>query len=140
MASGSITAWQMEEEKVEVVTDFLFSGSKITEDGDCSHEIRRLVLLGRKAMTNLNSVLKSRDITLPTKVHTVQAMVSPVVTYGCESWTIKKAEHQTMDTLAPWRRRRLLRDPWTERRFNQSIIREINPEYSLEGLMLRLKF
>ena len=140
MASGPSTSWQMEREKVEVVTDFLFLGSKITVDGDCSHEIRRPLLLGRKAMTNLDSVLKSRDITLSTKVHIVKAIFFPVVTCTCESWTIKKAEHQTMDTLAPWRRRRLLRDPWTERRFNQSIIREINPEYSLEGLMLRLKF
>ena len=121
------------------MTDFLFSGSKITEDGDCSHEIRRQLLLGRKAMTDLDSVLKSRDVTLPTKVHTVQAMVSPVVTYGCESWTIKKAEHQRIDAFELWCWRRLLRVPWTTRRSNQSVLKEINPEYSLEGLMLKLK-
>ena len=139
MASGPITAWQIEGEKVEVVTDFLFLGSKITADGDCSHEIRRQLLLGRKAMTNLDSVLKSRDITLPTKVHIVKAMVFPVVTYGCESWTIKKAECQRIDAFELWCWRRLLKVPWTARRSNQSILREINPEYSLEGLMLKLK-
>ena len=111
MASGPITAWQIEREKMEVVTDFLFLGSKITANGDCSHEIRRQLLLGRKVMTNIDSVRRSRDITLPTKVQRVKAVVFPVVRYGCESWTIKKAEHQTMDTLALWHRRRLLRDP-----------------------------
>ena len=126
-------------EKVEVVTDFLFLGSKITADDDCSHEIWRCLLLSRKAMTNLYSVLKSRDITLPTKVHIVKAMVFPVVTYGCESWTVKKAEHQRSDTSKLWCWRRLLWVPWTAGRLNQSILREINPEYSLEGLMLKLK-
>ena len=125
--------------KVEVVTDFLFLGSKITADSDCSHEIRRRLLLGRKVMTNLDSVLKSRDITLPTKVCTVKTMVFPVVTYGCESWTVKKAEHQRIDTFKLWCWRRLVKVPWTARRSNQSILREINPEYSLEGLMLKLK-
>ena len=139
MESGPITSWQIEGEKVEVVTDFLFLGFKITIDGDCSHEIRCL-LLHRKAMTNLDSVLKSKDITLATKVHIVKAMVFPVVTYGCESWTIKKAEHQKIDAFEQWCWRRLLRVPWTARISNQSILREINPEYSLEGLMLKLKF
>ena len=121
------------------MTDFLFLGFKITVDGDCSHEIRRRLLLGRKAMTNLDSVLKSRDITLPTKVCIVKAMVFPVVMYSCESWTIKKAECQRIDAFKLWCWRRLLKVPWTARRSNQSILREINPEYSLEGLMLKLK-
>ena len=139
MASGPITAWQIEGEKVEVVRDFLFLGSKITADGDCSHEIRRRLLLGRKAMTNLDSVLKSRDITLLTKVHIVKAMVFPVVTYGCESWTIKKTECQRIDAFQLWCWSRLPKVPWTARRSNQSIWREINPEYSPEWLMLKLK-
>ena len=132
MAPGPITAWQIEREKVEVVTDFLFLGSKITVDGDCSHEVRRWLLLGRKAITNLDSVLKSRDITLPTKVHIVEAMVFLVVMCGCEGWTIKKS-------FELWCWRRLLKVLWTARRSNQSILREINLEYSLEGLMLKLK-
>ena len=139
MASRPITAWQIEGEKMEVVTDFLFLGSKITVDGDCSHEIRRRLLLGRKAMTNLDRVLKSRDITLPTKVHIVKAMVFPVVMYGCESWTIKKAERQTIDAFKLWCWRKFLKVPWTARRSNQSILKEINPEYSLERLKLKLK-
>ena len=136
MASGPITSWQIEEEKVEAVTGFIFLGSKITEDSDCSHEIKRLMLLGRKAMANLDSILKSRDITLPTKVRLVKAMLYPVVMNGCESWTIKKAEHQRIDAFELWCWRRLLRVPWTARRPNQSILKEISPEYSLEGLML----
>ena len=124
---------------VEVVTDFLFLGSKITADGDSSHEIRRRLLLGRKAMTNLDSVLPSRDITLLTKVHIVKAMVFSMVTYSCKSWTVNKAEHQRIDAFKLWSWRRLLRVPWTARRSNQSILREINPEYSLVGLMLKLK-
>ena len=124
---------------MEVVTDFLFLGSKITEDGDCSHETRRRLLLGRKAMTNLYTVLKSRDITLPTKVHIVKAMVFPVVPYGCESWTVKKAEHRRIDAFELWCWRRVLRVPWTARRSNQSILKEIRPWCSLEGLMLKLK-
>ena len=139
MASGSITSWQIDGEKVEAVTDFIFLGSKITADGDCSHEIKRCLLLGRKAMTNLHSVLKIRDITLPTKVHLVKAMVFPIVIHGCENWTIKKAEHQRTDAFELWCCRRLLRVPWTARRSNQSIIKEISPEYSLEGLTLKLK-
>ena len=139
MASGSITSWQIEGENVEAATYFLFLGSKITVDGDCSHEIRRQLLLGRKAMTNLDSVLKSRDITLPTKVHTVKAMVFPVVTHGCESWTIKRAEQQRIDAFKLWCWRRLLRVPWTPRRSNQSVLQEINLEYSLGGLILKLK-
>ena len=123
--------------KVETVTDFIFLGSQITVDGDCSHEIKRYLLLGRKAMTNLDSVLRSRDKTLPTKIHVVKAMVFPVVMYRCESWTIKKIEHQRIDAFELWYWRRLLRLPWTARR---SIIKEVNPEYSLEGLMLNLKF
>ena len=126
-------------ETVETVTDFIFMGSKITADNDCSHEIKRHSLLGRKAITYLDSVLKSRDITLPTKVHLVKAMVFPVVMYGCESWTIKKAEHWGIDAFELWCWRRLLRVPWTTRRSNQSILKEISPEYSLEGLMLKLK-
>ena len=124
---------------MKVVIDFLFRGSKITMDGDCSHEIRRRLLLGRKVMTNPDSVLKSRDITLLTKVHIVKALVFPVVMYDCDSWTIKKAEHQRIDASELWCWRRLLKVPWTGRRLNQSILREINPEYSLEGLMLKLK-
>ena len=140
MALGPITSWQTEGEKVGVVTDIFFLGSKITVDGDCSHEIRRCLLLGRKAMTNLVNVSKSRDITLPTKVHIVEAMVFPVVMYGCESWTVKKAELQKTDAFELWCWRRLLRVPWTVRRSNQSILKKISPEYSLEGLMLKLKF
>ena len=139
MASSPITSWQIDGETMETVTDFLSGGSKITADGNCSHEIKRHWLLGRKAMTNLDTVLKSRDITLLTKVHLVKAMVFPVVMYRCESWTIKKAERQRIDTFALWCWRRLLRVPWTARRSNQSILKEISPEYSLEGLMLKLK-
>ena len=139
LVSGPITSWQIEGERVQVVADFLFLGSKITADGDCSHAIRRCLLLGRKAMTNLDSVLKSRDITPPTKVRIVKAMVLPLGTYSCESWTVKKAEHRRTDAFELWCWRRLLRVPWTARRSNQSILREINPEYSLEGLMLKLK-
>ena len=139
MASGPITSWQIEGEKVEVVTDFLFLGSKITADGDCSHEVR-LFLLGRKVMTNLDSVLKSRDITLPTNVCIVKAMVFSVVRYSCKSWTVKKAEHQRIDAFKLWCWKRLLKVPWTVRRANQSILREINPEYSLEGLMVKLQY
>ena len=138
MASGPITAWQIEGEKMKVVTDFLFLGSKITTDSDCSHEIRRLLLLSKKVMTDLDSVLKSRNVILLTKVHIVKAMVFPVVTYSCESWTIKKAECQRIDALKLWCWRGLLKAPWTARS-NQSVLREINPEYSLEGLMLKLK-
>ena len=137
MASGPITSWQIEGETMETVTDFL--GSKIAADGDCSHEIKRHLLLGRKAMTNLDSILKSRDITLPTKVHLVKAMVFPVVMCGCESWSIKKAECQIIDAFEMWCWRRLLRGLWTARRSNQSILKKISPEYSLEGLMLKLK-
>ena len=130
----------IDEETMETVTDFILLGSKITEDGDCSHEIRRLLLLGRKAMTNLDSILKSRDINLLTKVCLVKAMVFPVVMYGCESWTIKKAEHWRTDASELWCSRRLLRVPWTARRSNQSILKKISPEYSLEGLMLKLQY
>ena len=139
MASGPITSWQIDGETVETVADFIFLGSKITADGDCSHEIKRCLLFGRKVMTNIDSVLKSRDITLPTKVHLVQAMVFPVVMYGCESWTIKKAECGRIDAFELWCWRRLLRVSWTARRSNQSILKEISPEYSLEELMLKLK-
>ena len=139
MASGPIASWQIEGEKMEVVTEFLFLGSKITMDDDCSHEIRRRLFLGRRAMTNLDSVLKSKDITLLTKVHIVKTMVFPVVTYGCKSWTIKKAERRRIDAFEIWCWRRILEVPWTARRSNQSILREINREYSLEGLMLKLK-
>ena len=139
MASGPITSWQIDGEKVEAVTDFIFLGSKITTDGDCSHEMKRHFLLGSKAMTSLDSVLKSRDITLPTEFHIVKTMVFPVVMYGCESWTIKKAERQRIDAFELWCWRRPLRVPWTARRSNQSILKEISPEYSLEGLMLKLK-
>ena len=140
MVSSPFTLWQVEGENVVVVTDFLFLGSKITVDGDCSHEIRRLLLLGRKMMINLDSVLKSRDITLSTKVCIVKAMVFPVATYGCESWTVKKAEHQKIDAFKLWCWRRLLKVPWTARRPKQSILREINFQYSLEGLALKLNF
>ena len=136
MASGPITSWQLDG---EIVSDFIFLGSKITADGDYSHEIKRLLLLGRKVMTDLDSILKSRDITLPTKVCLVKAMVFPVVMYGCECWTIKKAKCWRTDAFELWCWRRLLRVPWTARRSNQSMLREISPEYSLEGLMLKLK-
>ena len=136
MASGSITSWQIDG---ETVRGFIFVGSKITADGDCSHEIKRGLLLGRKAMINLDSILKSRDITLLTKVRLVKAMVFPVVMYGCESWTIKKAEHHRIDAFELWFWRRLLRVPWTAKRSNQFILKEISPEYSLEGMMLKLK-
>ena len=139
MASSPITSWQIDGERVETVADFIFGGSKVTADGDYSHEIKRHVLLGRKAMTNLDSILKSRDITLPRKVHLIKAMVFPVVVYGRENWTIKKAERQRIDAFELWCWRRLLRVPWTARRSNQSILKEISPAYSLEGLMLKLK-
>ena len=139
MASGPITSWQIDRETMETVTDFIFGGSKITADGDCSHEIKRRLLLGRKVMTNLDSILKSRDITLSTKVRLVKAMVFPVVMYGCESWTIKKTEHRRIDAFELWCWRRLLRVPWTARRSNQSILKEISPGCSLVGLMLKLK-
>ena len=139
MASSPITSWQIDGEAMETVSDFIFLDSKITADGNCSREIKRCLLLGRKAMTHLDSILKSRDITLPTKVHLVKAIVFPVVMYGCESWTIKKAEHQRIDAFELWSWRRLLRVPWTARRSNQSILKEISPEYSLEGVMLKLK-
>ena len=139
MASSPITSWQIDGETMQTVTDFIFLGSKITADGDCSHEIRRCLLLGRKTMTNLVSILKSRDTTLPTNVLIVKAMTFPVVMYGCERWTIKKAEHRRIDAFELWCWRRLLRVPWNARRSNQSILKEINPEYSLEGLMLKLK-
>ena len=140
MASGPITSWQIDGETTETVTDFVFLGSKITADGDCSHEIKRCLLLGRKVMINLDSILKSRDIILPTKVHLVKAMVFPVVMYGCQSWTIKKSEHQRIDAFELWCWRTLLRVPWTARRSNQSILKEISPERSLEGLMLKLQY
>ena len=138
MASSPIASWQIDGETVEIVRDFIFLGSKITADGDCSHEIKKRLLLGRKVMTNLDSILKSRDITLPTKVHLVKAVVFPVVVYGCESWTVKKAECRRIDIfeLRCWRR--LLRVPWTARRSKQSILKETSPECSLEGLMLKL--
>ena len=139
MESGPITSWKIDEETVETMTDFILGGSKITVDGECSHEIKRCLLLGRKVMTNLDSTLKSRDITLPTKVHIVKAMVFPIVMYGCESWTIKKAECRRIDAFELWCWRRLLRVPWTARRSNQSIVKEISPGCSLEGLMLKLK-
>ena len=138
MASSPITPWQIDGETMETMTDFIFLGSKITADGDCSHEIKRHLLLGKKAMTNLDSILKSRDITLPTKVCLVKVMVFPVVMYGCESWTIKKAKCQRIDAFELWCWRRLLGVPWTARRSNQSILKESSPEYSLEGLMLKL--
>ena len=139
MASGHITSWQIDGETVETVSDFIFGGSKITADGDCSHEIKRRLLLGRKVMTNLDSILKNGDITLPTKVRLVKAMVFPVVMYGCESWTVKKAERQRIDAFELWYWRRLLRVPWPSRRSNQSILKETSPGCSLEGLMLKLK-
>ncbi|KAM7234719.1 hypothetical protein CapIbe_013539 [Capra ibex] len=139
MASGPITPWEIDGETVETVSDFILGGSKITADGDCSHEIKRRLLLGRKVMTNLDNILKSRDITLPTKVRLVKAMVFPVVMYGCESWTVKKVEHQRIDVFELWCWRRLLRVPWTARRANQSVLKEISPGISLEGLMLKLK-
>ena len=139
MASGPITSWKIDGETVETVADFIFLGSKVTADGDCSHEIKRCLLLGRKAMTNLDSILKSRDITLTTKVHLVKAMVFLAVLYGCESWTIKKAERWKIDAFELWCWRRLVRVPWTARRSNQSILKEISPGCSLEGLMLKLK-
>ena len=139
MASDPITSWQIYGEIMETGTDFIFLGSKITVDGDCTHEIKRHLFLGRKAMTQLDSLFKSRDITLPTKVHIVKAMVFPVVMYGCESWTLKKSEHQRTDAFELWFWRGLLRVPWTARKSNQSILKEISPEYSLEGLMLKLK-
>ena len=139
MTSGPITSWQIDGETVETVAHFILGGSKITADSDCSHEIKRCLLLGRKVVTKLNSILKGRDITLPTKVHLVKAMVFPVVMYGCESWTIKKAQHRLIDAFELWCWRRLLSIPWTARRSNQSILKEISPEYSLEGLMLKLQ-
>src|SRR5574337_1108068 len=139
LASGPITSWEIDGETVETVSDFIFLGSKITADGDCSHEIKRRLPLGRKVMTKLDSIFKYRDITLPTKVHLVKAMVFPVVMYGCESWTVKKAERKRIDAFEVWCWRRLLRVPWTARRSNQSILNETSPGCSLEGLMLRLK-
>ena len=139
MASGPITSWQIDGETMGTVRDFILGGSQITADGDCSHEIKRCLLLERKPMTNLDSILKSRGITLPTKVHLVKAMVFPAVMYGCESWTTKKAEHRRIDAFELWSWRRLLRVSWTARRSNQSILKEISPEYSLEGLILKLK-
>ena len=139
MASGPITSWETDGETVETVSDFIFLGSKITADGDCSHEIKRCLLLGRKVMSNLHSIFKSRDITLPTKVRLVKVMVFPVVMSGCECWTVKKAECQRIDAFEVWCWRRLLRVPWTARRSNQSILKEISPECSLEEMMLNLK-
>ena len=139
MASSPITSWELDGETLETVSDFIFLGSKITADGDCSHEIKTHLLLGRTVTTNLDSILKSRDITLATKVHLVKAVVFPVVMYGCESWPIKKAECQRTDAFELWHWRRLLKVPWTAKRSNQSILKEINPEYSLEVLMLKLK-
>ena len=139
MASGPITSWEIDGKTVETVSDFIVLGSKITADGDYSHEFKRCLLLGRKVMTNLDSIFKSRDITLPTKVHLVKAMVFPVVMYECESWTVKKAEHRIIDVFELWCWRRLLRVSWTTRRSNRSILKEINPGCSLEELMLKLK-
>ena len=139
MASGPITSWEIDGETVETVSDFIFGGSKITADDDCCHEIKRCLLLGRKVMTKLDSIFKSRDITLPTKVRLVKAMVSPVVMYECESWTVKKAENRRIDAFELWCWRRLLRVPWTARRSSQSILKETSPGCSLEGLMLKLK-
>ena len=139
MASGPITSWQIDVETVETVSDFVFWGSKITADGDCSHEIKRCLFFGRKVMTNLDSILKKRDITLPAKVHLVKAMIFSVVKNGCGSWTIKKAEHRRIDAFELWCWRRLLRVPWTAKRSNQFILKEISPGCSLEGLMLKLK-
>ena len=140
MASGPITSWQIDGETVETVTDFMFFGSKITADGDCSHEIKRHLLLGSKVLTKLDSILKSRDVSLPTNVCMVKAMIFPVVMYGCESCTVKKAEHQRIDAFELWSSRRLLRVPWTAKQSNQSILKEISPEYSLEGLMPKLQY
>ena len=140
MASGRITSWQIDGKTMETMKDFIFLGSKITADCDCSHEIKRHLLLGRKVITNLDSILKSRDITLPTKVRLVKAMVLPVVMYGCKTWTIKKAEHCRIDAFEVECWRRLLRVPWTARRSNQSILKQINPDYLLEGLMLKLQY
>ena len=139
MASGPITSWEIDGETVETVSDFIFGGSKITSDGDCSHEIKRRLLLGRKVMTNLDSIFKNRDITLPTKIRLVKAMVFPVVMYDCKSRTVKKAESRRIDAFEPWCWRRVLRVPWTSRRSNQSILKEISPWISLEGMMLKLK-
>ena len=139
MASSPITSWQIDGETVETVTDFIFLSSKITADGDCSHETKRCLLLGRKAMTNLDSILKSRDITLSTKIHLVKAMVFPVVIYECDSWTVKKAERRRIDAFELWCWRKLLRVPWTGRRSNQFILKQISPGCSLEGLMLKLR-
>ena len=139
MSSSPITLWHIDGETMETVRDFIFLGSQITADGDCSHEVKRYLLFGRKAMTNLGNILKSRDITLPTKVHLVKAMVFPPVMYKCENWTIKKIECQRIDAFELWCWRRLLRVPWTARRSNQSILKEKSPEYSLEGLILKLK-
>ena len=139
MASSPITSWEIDGETVETVADFIFLGSKITADGDCSHEVKRHLVLGRNAMTNLDSIFKSRDITLPTKVHLVKAMVFPVVMYGCESWTVKKAERRRIDAFELWCWRRLLRVPWPARRSNQSTLKEISPGCCLEGMMLKLK-
>ena len=138
MASGPITSWQIDGETMKTMTDFIFLGSKITADGDCSHEIKRRLVLRRKAMTNLDSILKSRDVTLPTKVCLVKAIIFPIVMYGCESWTTEKAEHGRINAFELWGWRRLLRVPWTARKSNQSILKEISPEYSLEGLRLKL--
>ena len=137
--SGPITSWEIDRETVETVSDFIFLGSKITADGACSHEIKRHLLLGRKVMTNLDTIFKSRDITLPTKVHLVKAMVFPVLMYGCETWTVKKAECRRIDAFELWCWRRLLRVPWTARRSKQSILKEISPRISLEGMILKLK-
>ena len=139
MASGPITSWEIDGKTVETVSDFILGGSKITADGDCSHEIKRRLLLGRKVKTNLDNIFKSRDITLPIKVRLAEAMVFPVVMYGCESWTVKKAECQRIDAFELWYWRRLLRVPWTARRSSQSILKEISPGISLEGMMLKLK-
>ena len=139
MASSPIASWQVDGETVDTVADFVFLGCRVTADGDCSHEIQRCLLLGRKVMTNLDTILKSRDITLPTKVHLVRAMVFPVVVYGCESWTVERAERRRVDAFELWCWRRLMRVSWTARRSNKSILKEINPEYSLEGQMLKLK-
>ena len=140
MASSPISSWQIDGETMEIMTNFIFLGSKMPADGDCSHEIKRYLLLGRKAMTNLDGILKSRDITLLIKVYLVKTMVFLVVMYGCESWTIKKAEHQRIDAFELWCWRRLLRVPWTARKSNQSILKEISPEYSLESLVLKLQY
>ena len=139
MASNPITSWEIDRKTVETVSDFIFGGSKITANGDCSHEIKRRLLLGRKVMTNLDSIFESRDITLATKVRLVKAMVFPMVTYGCDSWTAKKAERRRIDAFELWCWRRLLRVPWTARRYNQSILKEINPGICLEGMMLKVK-